>query len=116
MKSVYVFDVEDADADNWSAEAAVVATKPAEASRRIRAAGLHERQIRNDARPVRVVSVSEVPEIESSSSGILRRRLDDSGWTAWTSLPVDGSPNWRRSGDAVVKTRGSGHRWEGTPD
>lgn len=110
MQSVYVFNVEDADADSWSAEVAVAATKPAEASRRVRAAGLHKKQIRNDARPVRVLSVSEIPEIESSVSGIIRRRLDDAGWTAWTSVPVDESLNWRLSGDAVVQTRGSGHR------
>lgn len=85
MESVYVFDVEDADADSWSAEVAVSATKPEEASRRIRASGLHKKQIRNDARPVRVVSVS-VPEVEASVSGAVRRRLDDSGWTAWSSV------------------------------
>lgn len=110
MGPVYVYDVEDADADSWSAEVAVAATTPAEASRRVRAAGLHKKQIRNGARPVRVVSVSELPEIESSASGIVRRRLDDAGWTAWASIPVDDSLNWRLSGDAAVQTRGSGHR------
>lgn len=107
---MYVFDVEDADAESWSAEIAVTAMKPAEASRRARAAGLHKKQIRNGARPVRVVSVSELPEIESSASGIVRRRLDDAGWTAWAPVPVDDSLNWRLSGGAVVQTRGSGHR------
>lgn len=110
MESVYVFDVEDADADGWTAEIAVAAFTPAEASRRIRAAGLHKKQINNGARPVRVLSLSEVPEVEAAGSGIARRRLNDSGWTAWVPVPVGTSLNWRVSGDAVVQTRGSGHR------
>lgn len=110
MRSVYVFAIEDADADSWSAEVAVIATKPAEANKRIRAAGLHKKQIRNGARPIRVLSLSELPEIEASASGIVRRRSNDDGWTAWTAVPVDTSLSWRVSGDAIVRTRGSGHR------
>ena len=110
MDSVYVFDVEDADADNWSAEVAVVAGSPAEANQRIRATGLHKKQIRNGGRPVRIVSVAELVPIACSVSGIVRRRDNIGGWMAWGPVPAGTSLNWRVSGDAVVKTRGSGHR------
>lgn len=110
MDSVYVVEVEDVDADSWSAEVAVIAFTPAEANKRIRASGLHKKQIRNDGQPVRIVSPSELPAIETSSSGIVRRRSNDDGWTAWTAVPVDASLNWRVSGDAIARTRGSGHR------
>ena len=110
MELAYVFNVEDADADGWSAEVAVAASKPSDAARRVRTAGLHKKQIRNDGRPVRVVSLAEFPELGASPSGIVRRRLNDSGWTTWISLPAGTSLSWRVSGDAVVETRGSGHR------
>jgi hypothetical protein len=110
MDSVYVFQIEDADADSWLAEVAVTASKPAEAGRRIRSAGLHKKQIGNDARPVREVSIAEVPGIDRSDMGMMRRRSNDEGWTDWSPLPAGTSLSWRVSGDAVVKTRGSGHR------
>ena len=110
MESAFIFDVEDADADSWSAEVAVGATKPAEASRRIRAAGVHKKQIRNGGRPVRVVSAAEIPGFDGSESGVMRRRLDDGGWTPWVSVPAGTSLNWRVSGEAVVRSKGSGHR------
>lgn len=110
MSPVYVFEIEDADADSWSAEAAVVADTPAGAARRIRAAGLHKRQIRNDGRPTRVAETAEIPAAEDAASGIARRRSDDAGWTAWEVLPDGVSLNWRISGTATVQGRGSGHR------
>ena len=110
MDLVYVFIVEDADADGWSAEVAVAAANPADASRRIRTAGLHKKQIHNDGRPVRVQDLNELPELADSSSGILRRRLDDGGWTTWTPVATGSSLSWRVSGDAVAKGKGSGHR------
>ena len=110
MDQAYVFDVEDADADSWSAEVAVAASKPAEAIQRIRAAGLHKRQIHNNGRPGRVMSLAEVAGIEEAESEIMRRRSNDDGWSAWIPLPAGTSLNWRVSGDAVVRTRGSGHR------
>jgi hypothetical protein len=76
MDLVYVFRVEDADADGWSAEVAVAAANPADASRRIRTAGLHKKQIHHDGRPVRVLNPDDLPELADSSSGILRRRLE----------------------------------------
>ena len=110
MDQVYVFDVEDADAGSWTAEVAVVASKSADATRRIRAAGLHKKQIRNDARPVRVIGLAEVLRIDESPTRIVRRRREDAGWTEWEPLAGDTSLNWRVSGDAVVQTTGSGHR------
>jgi hypothetical protein len=110
MIQVYVFDVEDADAGTWTSEVAVVASKPAEAARRIRAAGLHKKQIRNDARPTRVVGLAEVIGIDESPTRIVRRRREDDGWTEWEPVAAETSLNWRVSGDAVVQTRGSGHR------
>lgn len=109
MELVYVFAVEDADADSWSAEVAVAASKPSEAVRRIRSAGLHKKQIRNEARPVRVIGLDELPELGASSGGIVRRRLNDAGWTPWSAVPKGASLNWRVSGDAVVETNGRGH-------
>ena len=110
MELVYVFAVEDADADGWSAEVAVSASKPSEAVRLVRTAGLRKKQIRNDASPVRVISLDELPELGASSSGIVRRRLNDAGWTTWNPVPADSWLSWRVSGDAVVKSRGTGHR------
>ncbi|WP_298457902.1 hypothetical protein [uncultured Cellulomonas sp.] len=110
MEQVYVFEVEDADAGSWTAEVAVAASKPVEATRRIRAAGLHKKQIRNDARPVRVVGPAEVRGIDKSPTGIVRRRREDAGWTEWEPLAADTSLNWRVSGAATAQTRGSGHR------
>jgi hypothetical protein len=97
MEAVYTYRVEDADADGWTAEVAVAAASPVEAGRRVRALGLHKKQIQNDGRPVRVLGVSEVPEVLQSPIGVARRRSDDDGWTGWS--PVDGgtSLNWRRT-------------------
>lgn len=106
MHSVYVFDVEGADADSWSAEVAVIANKFADANQGVRAAGLHKKQIKNGARPVRIVSLSELPDVEASAGGIVRKRSND-GWTAWTAVPFDTSLSWRVSGDAIIRTRGA---------
>jgi hypothetical protein len=105
MDAVYVFEVEDADAACWRSEVAVAAVRADEAGRRIRAAGLHKRQIRNGGRPVRVISIAELPAISSSPSGFMRRR-DEDGWTEWEQVASDVSLNWRVSGRAGVQTRG----------
>ncbi|MBO9554748.1 hypothetical protein [Cellulomonas sp.] len=110
MGTVYVFRVEDADADGWSAELAVAATSAGEAGRRLRAAGLRKKQIHHEGRPVRVVDAAEVPELSEAASGVVRRRSGDSGWTTWSAVPVGTSLSWRTSGGAVVDTRSSGHR------
>lgn len=110
VDSAYVFAVEDADADSWSAEVAVVASSPAEASRRIRGGGLHKKQLLNGGRPVRTVSVAGIETLASSPSGIVRRRDNDDGWTTWEPVLEGASLNWRVAGDAVVRGKSSGHR------
>ncbi|MBO1752507.1 hypothetical protein J4G33_11910 [Actinotalea sp. BY-33] len=110
MDQVYVFEVEDADAAAWRSEIAVLATTAAEAHRRIRAAGLHKKQIHRDGRPARVLAVAELPGVVDSPSGFMRRRDDDGGWTAWEQVAAGTPLSWRVSGQATVRTRGSGHR------
>ncbi|WP_250444279.1 hypothetical protein [Actinotalea sp. C106] len=96
MDTVYVFEVEDADAAAWRSEVAVVAPSAAEANRQIRAGGLHKKQIRNDGRPVRAHTVAELPCIVDSPSGFARRR-DDDGWTPWEHVAAGTSLSWRES-------------------
>jgi hypothetical protein len=74
MEAICVFEVEDADAVAWRSEIAVVASKAGGAGRLIRAAGLHKRQILNDGRPVRVLSLAELPaarRVASCAGGMM---------------------------------------------
>ena len=59
MDEVFVFEVEDIDADAWLAEVAVVAESRQAAFWKIRDAGLHKKQIHGDGRPVRTHHVLE---------------------------------------------------------
>jgi hypothetical protein len=97
---VFIFAVEDIDADSWSAEVAAVAGNRQEAYRRLRDAGLHKKQIRNMGRPVRTEPLATWDMLSTENAAILRRRLDDTGWTAWELVPEGTSLDWRISGAA----------------
>jgi hypothetical protein len=92
---VYVFRIEDAEADGWSAEAAVRAPGRQEALRELRARGLRKSQIANESRPVRTDDPSSFDVILDVPGAVARRRLDDSGWTPWRSSGPGESLNWR---------------------
>lgn len=91
-----MFVIEDAAADGWTSEVAVLAPSAGEARRALAARGLHKRQIRHQARPVRTASAAELPGIEVAPH-LLRRRDDDAGWTVWEPAPEHESLNWRAS-------------------
>lgn len=96
-----MFEIEDADADGWTAEVAVLAPSRAEARRALTASGLHRKQIRHEGRPIRIGSVADLPAI-AAPPHVLRRRNDDAGWTAWEPVPEGATLNWRvarRPGD-----------------
>jgi hypothetical protein len=82
--AAYVFEVEDSDAGSWIAEIAVLAPERRTALRRLRLAGLHKKQIRNQCRPVRSQAVTDFGRLFDDPQAIVRRRLEDDGWTAWT--------------------------------
>jgi hypothetical protein len=94
VAEIYVFEIEDADADGWTAEVAVLAPSRAEARRALTASGLHRKQIRHEGRPIRIGSVADLPAI-AAPPHVLRRRNDDAGWTAWEPVPEGATLNWR---------------------
>jgi len=100
VDEVFVFEVEDIDAYSWMAEVAVVAESRQAALRKIRDAGLHKKQIHGDGRPVRTHNTVEFGNAVDDRATILRRRLDESGWTAWNTVPTGVSLNSRISGKA----------------
>ncbi|HEY3001887.1 MAG TPA: hypothetical protein VGJ44_06020, partial [Kribbellaceae bacterium] len=58
MTEVFIFEVEDIDAETWTAEVAVAAQTRQEAYKRLRDAGLHKKQFRSAGRPVRTESLA----------------------------------------------------------
>jgi len=100
MGEVFVFEVEDIDADSWLAEVAVVAESRQAALKTIRDAGLHKKQIHGDGRPARIHHAAEFGNAFGDRTTILRRRLHDSGWTEWETVPIGMSLNSRISGKA----------------
>lgn len=104
MTQVFVFEIEDADADSWTAEVALVADSPAAAARQLKDRGLHKKQIRRQARPVRTMSTSEFGTLFDVPGVLVRRRLHDSGWSPWTVTSDEVSLSWRVSGTARVRS------------
>jgi hypothetical protein len=102
MDEVFVFEVEDIDADSWLAEVAVVANSRQAALRKIRDAGLHKKQIHRDGQPVHTHHVVEFDNTFDDRATVLRRRLHESGWAAWEKVPPGISLNSRISGKAQL--------------
>jgi hypothetical protein len=100
VASVYVFEIEDSAADDWVSQVAVLAQSQSDARSSLRGAGLHKRQIQNDGRPVRTL-----PDTDASFTGLaegrfMRRRQNDTGWTAWDLLPAGDPLDWRQDPNA----------------
>lgn len=106
MTEVFIFEVEDIDADAWTAEVALAAATRQDAYRRLRDAGLHKKQIENEGRPVRTEPLAAWAVLAASPSPFMRRRDDDGGWTAWEMVAEGTSLDWRISGKPVVRTLG----------
>jgi hypothetical protein len=100
VAEVFVYRVQDVDAASWKAEMALIAESRQEAFSRLRAGGLHKKQFDNDARPVEVVTPTSFEGQFPDDQAILRRRDNDSGWTAWEVVPSGQSLDWRISGTA----------------
>jgi hypothetical protein len=98
MDEVFVFEVEDIDADSWLAEIAVVAESRQVALKKIRDAGLHTDSW--DGRPVRTHDAVEFSNSFDDRATILRRRRHDSEWTEWETVPTGLSLNSPISGKA----------------
>jgi hypothetical protein len=97
MAEVFVYRIQDVDSDSWTAEMALVADSRQEAFGRLRAGGLHKTQFYNDGRPVETMELAVFDGQFPGPEAILRRRENDSGWTAWEAVP---SLDWRISGTA----------------
>jgi hypothetical protein len=104
VPSVYVFEIEDSAADDWVSQVAILAVSQAEARRSLRDAGLHKRQIQNDGRPVRTLPDTDAAFTDFAEGRFMRRRQNDSGWTAWGLLPVGDPLDWRK--DPTAPTAG----------
>ena len=98
-----MYRVQDVDSDSWTAELALVAESRQEAFGRLKAGGLHKKQFDNAARPVEVLNRAAFEGQFPDEQAILRRRLNDSGWTAWEVAPSGQSLDWRISGTAQRK-------------
>src|ERR687897_758384 len=59
---VFIFGVEDIDADGWMAELAVVADSRGDAHRILRNRGVKKKQFGNEGRPVRELALSDVAD------------------------------------------------------
>jgi hypothetical protein len=78
----------DPDADSWQSEILVAATSAAEARRRLLDAGFHRK--RHDLRRLRPGDIDEQGRLDALHSGqLLRRLLNDTGWTGWTPIGGD---------------------------
>jgi hypothetical protein len=96
MLQVFVYEIEDIDASTWLA--AVPAANEGDARRRLRDRGLHRKQVRHQGRPVRQESLAAFGVLGNAEAQLLRRRLDDAGWTDWELVPETKSLDWRVSG------------------
>ena len=81
MPRVFVLEVEDIDATDWTAEIAVAADTKDEVYRKIQDAGLHKKQIHNRGLPVRTESLADWDVLSQNPTAMLRRRTDYAEWT-----------------------------------
>ena len=88
MPSVFVYEVSDRDADSWTAELAVLAETPQDALKKLRAAGLHKNQL--TGKPAYALDRQDVGDLLDAPGGIVRRRLQDSGWSQWQAVSTGG--------------------------
>lgn len=95
MLLVYVFEVEDRAADGWASQIAVLGDSASTANRALRDAGLHKRQIQNQGRAVTTAPLQDERFATLGEGRFMRRRLNDSGWTAWALVPAGEPLNWR---------------------
>ena len=100
MAVVFIFGVEDIDADGWMAELAVVADSRGDAHRILRNRGVKKKQFGNEGRPVRELALSDVADWLTDATVVFRRRHNAGGWSGWEPVANDVSLDWRISGKA----------------
>ena len=87
-EGVYGVDAEDAGADTWTGRYLFWASSAEEATRRVRDAGVHKKQVRRHWSPAESPPEG-LPDIGPATTGWYRSRRHDSGWTAWEVLPAE---------------------------
>jgi hypothetical protein len=95
VNQVFVFEVEDARASTWISEIAIVADSRSTALTFLKHAGVHKKQIAGHSRPTRVESLSAFGDLDDVPGAMIRRRLDDDGWTDWSVVSESDPANWK---------------------
>lgn len=85
-EGAYGLDAMDAGADSWTGRYVMWASSSEEAKERVRSAGFHKKQIKEQWTPSKPPPDGLPGGLGPESRGWYRTRRDDDGWTAWESL------------------------------